>query len=242
MIYSKTNILQTNQPKPKEPTKVRKIPGYLKPVKHRDLTSATPDYISFRQEDNLSVSTDTSSTKKTSKVTTSSKNVSTYEKYLPRKVSTLSVCEKLKPIRSLSTVDGEDHNSNTSNNRKTPTESDVLQMASMSSHSIKKLLGQEAEKFRVANDPQSRRKIAVKKLLARNSFPEFVIRRKTTSAIFKEYQNFKAKNRPGFPNIFRNNPGGLKQFEKVLVPNQPLTKNKTVLPSIQQKQEVISLP
>ena len=238
MIYSKTKILETNQPEPKEePTKARKILRYLKPVKHKDDITVTPRYNSFRK-DNLSVSVGTSSTKKISKVnenlTSSLRNFSKYRKYPLRKVSTLSVSQRLKQRRLFSTEDDEEHesNTNTTNNRKTLTESDVLQMATMSSNSIKKFLGQEAEKLRIANGPQSRRQRAVKKLLAKNSFPELVIRSKTTSAIFKEYQNFKEKNGPGFPNnIFRNNHGGLKQLD---LRNQPfpLARNKTVLPSI----------
>ena len=245
MIYSKTNIFESNQPKPKEePTKARNILRYLKPVKHKDDSTVTPGCNSFRK-DNLSVSVDTSSTKKISKVngnlTTSPRNFSKYQKYPLRKVSSLSVSQRLKQRRLFSTEDDEEHesNTNTTNNRKTLTESDVLQMATMSSNSIKKFLGQEAEKFRTANGPQSRRQRAVKKLLAKNSFPELVIRSKTTSAIFKEYQNFKENNGPGFPNnIFRNNHGGLKQLQKVQVDlrNQPfpstMANNKSVLPSI----------
>ena len=247
MIYSKTNIFETNQLEPKEePTKARKILRYLKPVKHKDDITVTPRYNSF-EKDNSSVSFDkcTSSTKKISKVnenlTTSPRNYSKYRKYPLRKISTLSVSQRLKQRRLFSTEDDEEHesNTNTTNNRKTLTESDVLQMATMSSNSIKKFLGQEAEKFRIANGPQSRRQRAVKKLLAKNSFPELVFRSKTTSAIFKEYQNFKENNGPGFPNnIFRNNHGGLKQLQKVQVDlrNQPfpstMASNKPVLPSI----------
>ena len=85
MIYSKTKILETNQPEPKEePTKAGKILRYLKPVKHKDDITVTPRYNSFRK-DNLSVSVDTSSTKKISKVnenlTSSLRNFSKYRKY-----------------------------------------------------------------------------------------------------------------------------------------------------------------
>ena len=159
------------------------------------------------------------------------RNISKDNNNLPKKQTTLSVYEKLKPITSSSAgCKGEDQETNDTLelSKKSPTEDDVLQMANMSLNSIKKFLGEEAEKYRAANLPQLRRERRVKKLLATQSFPEFVVRSKTTSAIFKEYQNFKEGNN------LKPHRGCYKSSKKIRQTNKShqFLRNKTLLPSI----------
>ncbi len=121
-----------------------------------------------------------------------------------------SPMDKLLPIRKLPQTDitlkNHTHNKSSRNGtastksesvsslgKETPSEEDILQMAMMSPYSIKKFIGQEAGK--ILSDPSAniKRQKRNRKLLERVKLPDVVTRNKSTSAIFKDYHEFRTK-------------------------------------------------
>ena len=127
-----------------------------------------------------------------------SRRLSIYGMGPTRKILSLSILDKSNLLKSPELEDsarGTDNEVNVTTNRKSVTEDDLLLMASMSTNCMKKFLDEEAERYLASNAPEIRRKRKIKKLLAKYSFPELVVRSKTTSAIFKEYQTLKGNFR-----------------------------------------------
>ncbi len=90
--------------------------------------------------------------------------------------------------------------------KETPTEDDILQMGMMSPCSIKKFMDKEAGKYLTDPSADIKRKKRNRKLLERVKLPDVVTRNKSTSAIFKDYHDFRSKYcREGKPSIQKEN-------------------------------------
>ena len=145
------------------------------------------------------------------------------------KTSPFSVYKKLKPIsgprpqKQVENYDGQQDDVYPT--KKDLTKDDILHMATMTMRSIKKFLGQEAGKYLAASDPESRRKRRIKRMLKVCSLPDIVESRKSTSAIFKDYRNFKGTTKlPEIEGPHRSSKTGRRK-EAAFVPtsswNQP---------------------
>ena len=133
------------------------------------------------------------------------------------KTFSISILDKSKFLKSSELGDspqGTDNEVNATTDGKSVTEDDLLQMATMSTSSMKKFLDEEAERYLASNAPEIRRQRKIKKLLAKRFFPRTCCEKQNNICYIQGISKFKRKI-PAFKQRFNWRPWRSERFEGI---------------------------